>query len=117
MADLIVTLGTSFLTYILINHFKMKKLISSATASSIFCLFHSNSYLILGSSFISMGNFQDKKLLQTLLASVLYFFLFQSLLKYFHGLGGALGSIAFIACLSINLIFKFFQKKLNHLAN
>ncbi len=104
MLELIITLSTSFLTYFFINQLKLKKLISSALSSLIFCLFFSNSYLILGASFVSMGNFETKKILKTFLASLIYFIFFQLLLKHMFGLGGALGTLAFLACLITNTI-------------
>lgn len=108
------------LTHYLIVERKMGSIRASTSVTLLFIVFSTpfnfevNPILhavCLGASFVGMTDPKRLSIWSLGLASIAFSVIFSTLIQYLKGLGGALGTSAFVSCLFIYIISKQFNER------
>lgn len=117
--QLIVCLSAALGTYQLIHRFHFSAIRASAFITCLFCLIvlfsgqsilKTQEALFFGGTFVGMSSFEKLGKLGIIFSASLYLVLYLILAGWLQGIGGALGTIAFLSCSSVLLIKKHLLK-------
>lgn len=112
-------LSAALSTYMLIHRFHQSAIRSSAAITCAFCLItlcfdltilKQQEALFFGATFVGMSSYEKLGKLGIIFSASFYLLLYSMLAGLLQGIGGALGTIAFLACSSVLLIKKYILK-------
>ena len=119
LIQFMICTSASLGTYLLIHRYHQSAIRSSAFITCLFCLLiiildvpilKQHEALFFGATFVGMSSFEKLGKLGIIFSASLYLVLYSILVSFLQGIGGALGTIAFLSCSTVLLAKKHLLK-------